>query len=29
MRSEAPGLLPILRSRPQADLLTLLLLHPA
>jgi predicted nucleotidyltransferase len=28
MRSEAPGLLPILRSRHQADLLTLLLLHP-
>jgi len=29
MRSEAPGLLPVLRSRHQADLLTLLLLlHP-
>jgi predicted nucleotidyltransferase len=28
MRAEAPGLLPILRSRHQADLLTLLLLHP-
>lgn len=28
MRSEAPALLPIFRSRAQADLLTLLLLHP-
>jgi len=28
MRSEAPRLLPILRSQHQADLLTLLLLHP-
>ena len=28
MRSEAPGLLPVLRSRHQVDLLTLLLLHP-
>lgn len=28
MRSEAPPLLPILRSRHQADLLTLLYLHP-
>src|SRR5262245_42959236 len=28
MRSDAPALLPILRSRHQADLLTLLLLHP-
>lgn len=28
MRSDAPGLLPVLRSRHQADLLTLLLLHP-
>ena len=28
MRSEAPRLLPVLRSRHQADLLTLLLLHP-
>jgi hypothetical protein len=28
MRSEAPPLLPILRSRHQADLLALLLLHP-
>ncbi|MGH3501426.1 MAG: ArsR/SmtB family transcription factor [Nocardioidaceae bacterium] len=28
MRSDAPGLLPIFRSRHQADLLTLLLLHP-
>jgi hypothetical protein len=28
MRSEAPPLLPIFRSRHQADLLTMLLLHP-
>jgi AraC-like DNA-binding protein len=28
MRSEAPPLLPILRSRHQAELLTLILLHP-
>jgi DNA-binding transcriptional ArsR family regulator len=28
MRSSAPGLLPILRSRHLADMLTLLLLHP-
>lgn len=28
MRAEAPALLPILRSRHQAELLTLLLLHP-
>lgn len=28
MRSDAPVLLPVLRSRHQADLLTLLLLHP-
>lgn len=28
MRTEAPALLPILRSRHQADLLALLLLHP-
>jgi hypothetical protein len=28
MRSDAPPLLPILRSRHQADLLTVLLLHP-
>jgi hypothetical protein len=28
MRSEAPPLLPVLRSRHQADLLTVLLLHP-
>ena len=28
MRAEAPALLPILRSQSQADLLTLLLLHP-
>lgn len=28
MRSDAPGLLPILRSQHQADLLTMLLLHP-
>ncbi|MBM7785506.1 winged helix-turn-helix domain-containing protein [Tenggerimyces flavus] len=28
MRSDAPVLLPILRSRHQADLLTMLLLHP-
>lgn len=28
MRSKAPGLLPILRSRHLADMLTLLLLHP-
>jgi DNA-binding transcriptional ArsR family regulator len=28
MRAEAPALLPILRSQPQAELLTLLLLHP-
>lgn len=28
MRSEAPALLPIFRSRHQADLLTVLLLHP-
>jgi predicted nucleotidyltransferase len=28
MRSEAPALLPIFRSRTQADLLSLLLLHP-
>jgi DNA-binding transcriptional ArsR family regulator len=28
MRSNAPGLLPILRSRHLADMLTLLLLHP-
>jgi DNA-binding transcriptional ArsR family regulator len=28
MRSEAPALLPIFRSRHQADLLTILLLHP-
>jgi len=28
MRSDAPALLPIFRSRHQADLLTLLLLHP-
>lgn len=28
MRSNAPGLLPILRSRHLADILTLLLLHP-
>ncbi|HWB37517.1 MAG TPA: winged helix-turn-helix domain-containing protein, partial [Rugosimonospora sp.] len=28
MRSVAPPLLPILRSRHQADLLTVLLLHP-
>ncbi|MBA3489165.1 MAG: winged helix-turn-helix transcriptional regulator [Longispora sp.] len=29
MRSEAPALLPIFRSQHQADLLTLLLLHPS
>ena len=28
MRSEAPALLPILRSRHLAEILTLLLLHP-
>src|SRR5271165_6395855 len=28
MRTEAPALMPILRSQPQAELLTLLLLHP-
>jgi len=28
MRSDAPRLLPVLRSRHQADLLTMLLLHP-
>ncbi|HUA41738.1 MAG TPA: ArsR family transcriptional regulator [Streptosporangiaceae bacterium] len=28
MRADAPALLPILRSQPQAELLTLLLLHP-
>lgn len=28
MRAEAPALMPILRSQPQAELLTLLLLHP-
>jgi DNA-binding transcriptional ArsR family regulator len=28
MRSDAPGLLPVLRSQHQADLLTMLLLHP-
>jgi DNA-binding transcriptional ArsR family regulator len=28
MRSDAPALLPVLRSRHQADLLTLVLLHP-
>src|SRR5262249_52728361 len=28
MRSEAPALMPILRSRHQAELLTMLLLHP-
>ena len=28
MRSEAPALMPILRSQHQAELLTLLLLHP-
>ncbi len=29
MRAEAPALMPILRSQQQAELLTLLLLHPA
>jgi predicted transcriptional regulator len=29
MRSDAPRLLPVLRSQHQADLLTMLLLHPA
>ena len=28
MRTEAPALMPILRSQPQAELLTLLLLDP-
>ncbi len=28
MRADAPALMPILRSQPQAELLTLLLLHP-
>jgi hypothetical protein len=28
MRSDAPRLLPVLRSQPQADLLAMLLLHP-
>jgi DNA-binding transcriptional ArsR family regulator len=28
MRAEAPALMPVLRSQPQAELLTLILLHP-
>jgi hypothetical protein len=28
MRSDAPSLMPVFRSRHQADLLTLLFLHP-